>query len=237
MKLKKNPKADINRKSNTLLAMGLMAAFAFTLVSFEWKSFHEVTALNDIGDDIPIMDEIILQAKLEKPKVKKAVVKKKKSLNTILLLDEDDGEEDDDEVEKDIIDIDDDDNLTITDLPDIDEEGEWGVEEPIKASAAVQPSFPGGSLAFHKYLADNIEYPDLAMETNTQGKVYVKFAVRKDGTIDKVHVLKGIGAGCDEEAMRVLKSVPKWKPGENAMGQPVDVWFTVPINFTINDGF
>ena len=70
------------------------------------------------------------------------------------------------------------------------------------------------------------------METNTQGKVYVKFVVQKDGTIAKVQVLKGIGAGCDEEAVRVIKSVPKWKPGEN-MGKPVNVWYTLPVNFTL----
>jgi len=83
------------------------------------------------------------------------------------------------------------------------------------------------------YLQRNLKYPDLAIEHNIQGKVYVKFVVRKDGSIEHIEVVKGIGGGCDQEAVRVIKNSPKWSPGMHD-GEPVNVWFTVPINFQLH---
>lgn len=95
------------------------------------------------------------------------------------------------------------------------------------------PEFPGGTQAFFNFISENLRYPDAAKENNSQGKVYVKFLVLKDGSTDNFEVLKGIGNGCDEEALRILKSMPRWKPAERK-GEPVDMWFTTPINFNQN---
>ncbi len=95
-----------------------------------------------------------------------------------------------------------------------------------------QPAFPGGEEARIKFLQDNIKYPEEAKELGVQGKVFVTFVVEVDGSITDVKVLRGIGAGCDEEAIRVVKSMPKWVPGKQR-GVPVRVQFNLPIKFTL----
>ena len=95
-----------------------------------------------------------------------------------------------------------------------------------------QPGYPGGDEARIKYLQDNIKYPDEAKELGVQGKVFVTFVVEVDGSITDVRVLRGIGAGCDEEAIRVVRGMPKWVPGKQR-GVPVRVQFNLPIKFTL----
>ena len=95
-----------------------------------------------------------------------------------------------------------------------------------------QPTFPGGEAQMYAYLQKNIKYPPLARENGITGRVYMTFVVGPDGEIRDVKVLRGIGAGCDEEAIRVVKSMPKWKPGKQN-GRSVNVQFNMPINFTL----
>ena len=95
-----------------------------------------------------------------------------------------------------------------------------------------KPEFPGGQDSFSHYIQRSIHYPTTAKENNIQGRVYVAFTVSKDGSIKDVKVLKGIGGGCDEEAARVIKSMPKWAPGR-LNGEVVDVRHTLPIKFTL----
>jgi periplasmic protein TonB len=95
-----------------------------------------------------------------------------------------------------------------------------------------QPGYPGGDEARIKYLQDNIKYPDEAKELGVQGKVFVTFVVEVDGSITDVRVLRGIGAGCDEEAIRVVRNMPRWIPGKQR-GVPVRVQFNLPIKFTL----
>jgi len=94
------------------------------------------------------------------------------------------------------------------------------------------PEFPGGFIGLRHYLAKNIRYPSQAAEANIQGKVYVRFVVDKEGFVRDARVLRGIDSILDVEALRVVKNMPKWKPGEQA-GRPVSVWFTVPIVFVL----
>ena len=95
-----------------------------------------------------------------------------------------------------------------------------------------QPSYPGGEEARLKFLQENIKYPEEAKELGIQGKVFVTFVVEPDGSVSNVKVLRGIGGGCDEEAIRVVKSMPKWVPGKQR-GVPVRVQFNLPIKFTL----
>jgi protein TonB len=94
------------------------------------------------------------------------------------------------------------------------------------------PEFPGGQDAFNKFLNENLIYPKKAKKNGIEGKVWVSFIVDKDGTIRNVELIKGIGFGCDEEVVRVVKLMPKWKPGTQS-GKPVIVKFRFPINFTL----
>ena len=84
-----------------------------------------------------------------------------------------------------------------------------------------------------KYLVDHLHYPDSAYSANIQGRVIVKFIVNENGSISNARVEKGIGGGCDEEALRIVSSMPKWKPGKQN-GMPVKVLFTLPIKFVLN---
>ncbi len=94
------------------------------------------------------------------------------------------------------------------------------------------PEFPGGMTAWAKFIQKNLRYPYMAQEAGIQGKVYVSFVIETDGSISNVNLVKGIGGGCDEEAMRVIKKSPKWKAGRQN-SQAVRVRYNMPINYTI----
>ena len=94
------------------------------------------------------------------------------------------------------------------------------------------PKFPGGESALMEYVSKNVVYPEEAKEKEIQGRVFIGFVVEKDGSIGEVKVLRGIGGGCDEEAVRVIKGMPKWKPGMQK-GKPVRVSYQIPIMFKL----
>ena len=95
------------------------------------------------------------------------------------------------------------------------------------------PRFPGGDEAMFKFIAKNVQYPKEAKDKEIQGRVFLSFVVEKDGSVSNVEVKRGIGGGCDEEAVRVVKAMPKWKPGKQE-GKPVRVSFTLPFNFKLD---
>jgi protein TonB len=94
------------------------------------------------------------------------------------------------------------------------------------------PSFPGGDTELFKFIYDNIKYPEIAKENNIQGKVILRFCVTYKGTVDQVSVVRGVDPALDEEAIRVIKMLPLWKPGKQG-GKPVNVWYSVPISFQL----
>lgn len=100
------------------------------------------------------------------------------------------------------------------------------------AGVEVYPEFPGGMAAWAKFIQKNLKYPFMAQDANVQGKVYLSFVVEKDGSITDVNVLRGIGFGCDEEAVRVIKKSPKWKAGMQN-NQTVRVRYTMPLSYTL----
>jgi len=94
------------------------------------------------------------------------------------------------------------------------------------------PEFTGGHAAFVKYLNRNLRYPEAAVDRGIQGKVLVSFIIEKDGQLSNIKIIRGIGNGCEEEAIRVLEKSPKWKPGIQNK-QKVRVAYTLPINFSL----
>lgn len=106
-------------------------------------------------------------------------------------------------------------------------------KDEIFSSAAHMPSFPGGDKALMDYLSENLRYPKDAADKNIQGKVIVQFQVTKKGRIGEVKIARGIHPSLDREAIRVCKSIPKFNPGRNAKGDPVNVWYTLPITFKL----
>ncbi|MBL7137912.1 MAG: energy transducer TonB [Bacteroidales bacterium] len=110
------------------------------------------------------------------------------------------------------------------------------IEQPKEAEIFTvveeNPLFPGGEAALYKFLSESIKYPEEAKELGIQGRVFVNFVVETNGSVSKVKVLRGIGGGCDEEAVRVVKSMPRWTPGKQR-GIPVRVSYNLPIKFTL----
>jgi protein TonB len=94
-----------------------------------------------------------------------------------------------------------------------------------------EPPSPGYDLG--KYLGENIVYPDTARKHNIEGRVIIRFVIDRQGAIKSPKLIKGIGGGCDEEALRVVSAMPSWKPGRQK-GEPVEVYYTLPIKFTLD---
>jgi protein TonB len=105
-------------------------------------------------------------------------------------------------------------------------------DEEIFIKVEESPVFPGGEIALLKYIAENTKYPQEAAENNIQGKVIVKFAVSSDGSVKRIEILRGVHPTLDQEAMRVVSTLPLWKPGKQN-GKPVSVWFMVPVSFEL----
>ncbi|GAB3240562.1 energy transducer TonB [Hymenobacter seoulensis] len=115
-------------------------------------------------------------------------------------------------------------------------EGTKAVEEVVETKPYTyveqMPVFPGGQEALLQYIAKNIKYPAMALRNQVEGRVFIKFVVGPDGAVTNVEVQKGIGAGCDEESMRVIKNLPRFTPGKQN-GRAVSVYYTVPVTFAI----
>ena len=104
--------------------------------------------------------------------------------------------------------------------------------EQIFKSVEQMPTFPGGEAALMKYLSSHIQYPAMAQENNVQGRVVVQFVVEKDGRVGEVKVVRSVDKDLDREAVRVCKTLPKFTPGRQN-GQPVRVWYTLPVSFKL----
>ncbi|NTW24722.1 MAG: TonB family protein [Lentimicrobium sp.] len=94
------------------------------------------------------------------------------------------------------------------------------------------PQFPGGDEMRLRFLSENLKYPQAAREASVQGTVYISFVIEADGTITNTRIVRGIGQGCDEEALRVIQLMPKWQPGKQR-GKPVRVQFNMPVRFSL----
>jgi len=105
-------------------------------------------------------------------------------------------------------------------------------EEKIFIVVEENPEFPGGNSALFKFISENVIYPDEAQKNNIQGKVILKFVVEPDGSVGKILILRGIDPLLDNEAIRVVKALPKFRPGRQG-GVAVPVWFSIPIFFNI----
>jgi periplasmic protein TonB len=109
-------------------------------------------------------------------------------------------------------------------------------DEPIVYTVVEEmPTYIGGDEARIKFLTDSIRYPAFAKESGIQGTVFITFVIDEKGAVTDVRLLRGIGGGCDEEAVRVTRLMPRWNPGKQS-GDPVRVQFNMPIKFTLGAG-
>lgn len=224
MESKKSPKADLESKKIIFTQIGLIIALAAILLAFEWKSYDKT--LDGLGeriiDDTP--EEII---PITEQKVKPPPPPPPKKVVVINVV------EDDVEVEDDlIIDVEADETTEVEEYIAIEEEEEVVEEAQIFTVVESMPEYVGGMNKLYAFLNNNIKYPVMAKESGIQGKVYITFVVEKDGNITDVRILRGIGGGCDEEAVRVVSSMPRWTPGKQR-GKPVRVQYNLPVRFTL----
>ncbi len=222
MEPKKNPEVDINRKKLLFFFAGLSVALAVVLAALEYKIFERTTV--ELGSlEIQLEEEEMIPITQRQPPPPPPP-------QTEVLEIVDDEEEIEEEVEIEDTEIDED--VEIEFIEDVGEEEAIGEEPEIFQVVEDQPEFPGGEKALFTYLSKSIKYPPMAKDAGVQGVVYVTFVVEPDGNITNVKVLRGIGAGCDDEAVRVVKAMPKWKPGKQR-GKSVRVQFNLPIRFTL----
>lgn len=226
MEVKKTSKADLENKKMIFRQIGLILAMAILLLGFEWKSYDKAIAEIQSSQVLDVPEEIV---PITEQKIKPPEPPPVKQVVTINIV------EDDVNVDDDLdIDVEANENTEVEEyIPvDLGSEEEEVEEQQIFMVVESMPEFPGGEAALTKYLFENIEYPQMAKESGIQGRVFVTFVVERDGKVTDVKVLRGIGGGCDEEAIRVVKNMPKWTPGKQR-GKPVRVQFNLPIKFTL----
>jgi periplasmic protein TonB len=220
MEVKKNPEANLELKRGSFMWMGMLFALAIVLVAFEWKIFDKVAS--SMGDlNLEIVEEEIIPQSIATPPPPPPPPQATTVIEIV-----DDEEEIEDELELDM-EVD-----QHTEIEFIESAVEEVAEEEIFTIVEDMPSFPGGEEALFKYLAQNIKYPQIAKEAGITGRVFVNFVIDKEGNVTDVKVLRGIGGGCDEEAVRVVKNMPKWSPGKQR-GKPVKVSYNLPIKFSL----
>ena len=228
MEIKKSEHADLERGKSTSLLIGFVIALGVMFVALEWTQ-REVEDNSELytAKDMSLNEEMIpitLPEKKTVPPPPAAVTK----ADIIEIV------EDDADIEEDIM-ASTEDNTEWVDLDDYDvvEVEPEPEEEEIFMVVEDQPEFPGGTAALLEYLRKNIKYPAICRENNIQGRVLVTFIVNKDGAIVEPEVVKSVNPSLDKEALRVISTMPNWKPGSQR-GKPVRVKYTVPVNFRLN---
>lgn len=228
METKKSNKADLENKRNTFFLTGLVIALSFTFLAFNWKvNPGKVESLGILVSD-EVEEEIIPITRA--PEVKPPPPPPPPKVVKVLNIVEDDVEIDDELVIQDS----EADDKTIIDIQPVLEthEEEEEDEEEIFYFAEDPAEFPGGDRALYKYINDAVNYPIIAQENGIQGKVYVKFVVNEQGAVSNAEVLRGVDQSLNKEALRVINSLPNFKPGKQR-GKPVKVYYNAVINFQL----
>ena len=229
MEAKKSEKANLENKKGLFLELGLIVALAIVIYAFEFKSYDKQEEDKQLTEAVSQVEEMVIQTQQEEPpEPPKQEVELSQTEFEIV---------DDNAVIEDEFKLQDFENVTdgslLTNTVEIKQElPEEEDEQPIFTVVEQQASFPGGPTKLYEYLAKNIKYPQQARETGTQGKVYLTFVVERDGSITDIKILRDIGSGCGEEAIRVVKSMPKWQPAKQR-GKVVRQQFNLPVNFSL----
>ena len=226
MEAKKSPKADLTRTVGMFTNLGLAVAVGLTLAAFEYKSFDD-SGLKDLGAVNDNFEELLDVPITEQPPPPPPPPPMEQPII----------EEIPDEVEiEEKIDV----NF------DVDVKETTVIKEVVIAEAPVeekadeifdvvetQPNPPGVMSGWNQYLSKNLKYPTQARRMGIEGTVIVVFVINTDGSIQDVEVLRGIGGGCDEEAVKVVQEAPKWEPGKQR-GRPVRTRMRLPIRFKLS---
>lgn len=233
MEIKKAAHADLEKGKGLNLLLGIVVALSVLFAAFQWRSFAEVTehqyALNQADLEDTMLIEDLPEDKPEEPE---PVAQQEQQIEAILPQ------------EFNVVDND-------VKVQDIVFRSSDETDQPLPPPAPVAPApveeeteeifevveesaefVDGGMEGLNKYLAKNIRYPEVAQEAGIQGRVVVQFVVEKDGSATDIKVVRSVDPALDKEAERVVKSMPKWKPGKQR-GKPVRSKFTLPVQFRL----
>lgn len=222
MEAKKSEKADLTTKSGFFFSIGLLVTMALVMTAFDWKSYDESIA-DLTGKNTNTFEEMMEVPPTEQPPPPAPVVQQPQIVEV----------PDEEEIKEDL-------NIKF----DVEVTEETKVEPVVVVEAPVEEvdeiftvveetaAPKGGMPAFYKYVNEKMKYPAQARRMGVEGKVFVEFVIGKDGSISDVRSIKGIGAGCDEEAVRVIQSAPAWTPGKQR-GKPVRQKMVLPIIFKL----
>jgi len=225
MKAKKSPRANLENKRIVFTQIGLIITLALVLLAFEWKTYDNSGWSDKVGDVDLTPEELAIITIQPIPPPPPPPVQITTIINIV-----DPGTDVIDEIE--LINIEEGVNSLEPYISDYsDKEDRIPDDIPIVCPQKL-PEFPGGEEARILYLKENLRYPSIPRQTGIQGKVHVTFVVEKDGSISNIELLRGIGGGCDEEAMRVVGNMPNWKPGKQN-GHPVRVRLNMRIVFNL----
>lgn len=226
MEAKKTEKADLTKKSFLFFNIGLVVALAIAVMAFRYRVYDDTSA-KDLGKNNAILDEIIEVPPTEQlPPPPQQIIQPQ----IVEVPDEKEIEEE--------IDINMDTEVTedtkVEEITVVQEEEKENVDEVflvVEESAAPK----GGMSAFYEYVGKKMQgkYPAQARRMGIEGRVFVEFVVNRDGSIQDVKAIKGIGAGCDELAVKVVQEAPNWNPGKQR-GKPVRQKMVLPIVFKLN---
>jgi periplasmic protein TonB len=224
MEIKKTSKANLERKKNIFFQLGLVISLLLVFAAFEWKTYEKTDYSLRDPIFIPIDEDIIdnthrdkKEPEIPKTKITELIEVPNDEADDTAAVDA----ESDEHIYKDIV-----------YMKPVDETGTHDEVEPPFIVVEKMPEFPGGINSMNEFLAKNMKYPRLAVETGIQGIVFATFVVEKDGSITGIQILHGIGGGCDEEAIRVIRQMPKWDPGKQR-GVPVRVQLNLPVKFVL----
>lgn len=228
MEIKKSDKANLEKTKALFTLLGLVISLGIVIAAFEWKSYDKQEEEVQLTQVVQEVEEMVIQTRQEEtpPPPEEPAQAETTEFEIV----------DDDQELQNEFNIETFENTSNTEvfIPKVEivEEVEEVEEEVIFTVVETSADFPGGTQARMKFLKDNLKYPQQARETGTQGTVYVTFVVEKDGTVSDVKAMKGIGAGCDEEAVRVIKAMPKWTPAKHN-GKIVRMQYILPFKFTL----
>ena len=225
MQLKKSPKVSLEDKKLIYTLMGALLVLSICFVAFEWTE-KEVTKYDVVDQDFLIEEEIDIQQTTQEtpPPPPPPAVQEVEILNVV-----------DDDVKTESVEIktEDDKDVEVVIAPPVEAPVVEEVEEEIFVVVESMPEFPGGAQEMMKFIAENIKYPVIAQENGIQGRVICQFVIEKNGSVTDLQVVRSSGdASLDKEAERVIKNMPKWKPGKQR-GKPVRVKYTIPVAFRL----
>ena len=228
MEIKKTSKASLENKKSSWLLVGYVIVLVFMFVAFEWSKRDVRIDMSGAITENVFEQEIEIPI-TEQPELVAPPPPQAPAIAEVLTI------------------VDDNDNVKETAIASSEEIGEAVIIKPISPTVDEEipvedeifevveknPEFSYNGMSLMQYLGKSIKYPTIAQETGTQGRVIVQFVVNKDGSIVDVKVVRGVDPYLDKEAIRVISTMPKWKPGKQR-GEAVNVKFTVPVAFRLS---